>query len=114
MDQTRNIIPNVLSKMSWNSTGVMTGIPYLCDLLGKETFKICGLSEHWLLPHNVNILSSIDKNYSSLAKTCRNPHVLNGRLMGKGGVALLWHKSLNKVIEPVDIDSDRIIAIRVR
>ena len=34
--------------------------------------------------------------------------------MGKGGVALMWHKSLNKNITTLDIDSDRMCGIQYR
>ena len=34
--------------------------------------------------------------------------------MGKGGVALMWHKSLNNSITTLDIDSDRMCGIQYR
>jgi len=99
--------------MSWNTTGVMTGIPYLTKELCARNISVCGLSEHWLYSHNVNILDSLDTNYSSYAVCCSNPASFNGRLIGKGGVALLWHHSLDNFIESVPIESDRLIAIRL-
>ena len=32
--------------MTWNATGVMTGIPYLDFELRLKNIDICGLSEH--------------------------------------------------------------------
>ena len=79
-----------LNLMSWNTTGIMTGIPYLCEELKNKNITICGLSEHWLLSHNSYILDNVDTNYSSHTVTCVSPSTLNGRQIGKGGVALLW------------------------
>ena len=99
--------------MSWNATGIMTGIPYLCDQLKNNNITICGLSEHWLLSHNAHILNNVDSNYSSHTVTCASPSTLNGRLIGKGGVALLWHKSVDSFVETIHIESDRIAALKL-
>ena len=67
---------------------------------------MCGLSEHWLLPHNASILDSIDSNYRAHTVTCSSPSTFNGRTIGKGGVSILWHKSLDSIVQTVDINCD--------
>ena len=99
--------------MSWNATGIMTSIPYLLNELKNKTISICGISEHWLLQHNAYILQTVNKDYDSHVITCSNPKSLNGRLYGKGGVAIVWHKSLSNIIEPIETYSDGIAAVRL-
>ena len=99
--------------MSWNATGIMTGLPYLCNELVRSNITICGLAEHWLLNHNANSLQNINPNYSAHTVTCSNPSYFNGRLIGKGGVALLWHRSVNSFVDIVEVDTDRIAAIQL-
>jgi len=91
----------------------MTGIPYLIELLHEQSIGICGISEHWLQPSNANILNSIDGDYVSYTKTVCSSNQLNGRSYGMGDVSIIWKKSLEKYIQTIEIDSDRIIAIKV-
>ena len=102
-----------LKLFSWNATGIMTGIPYLTSELRRNEISVCGLSEHWLGPHNACILNSIDTDYSAFTVTSRSPSVFNGRHIYRGGVSLLWHKSLDRRLELLDIDSDRLIAAKL-
>ena len=102
-----------LKIMSWNATGIMTSIPYLLNELKNKNINICGVSEHWLLNHNAYILETINTEFHAHVITCSNPKSLNGRLYGKGGVALMWHKSLSSVMEPIETYSDRLAAIKI-
>ena len=43
----------------------------------------------------------------------RSERVHTDYIIGKGGVALLWYKSLDKDVETIEIDSDRLVAIRL-
>ncbi len=87
--------------MTWNATGVMTGLPYLETELLNRKIDICGLSEHWLLPENVTVLNSFNADYNSYVVTSQVTHCLNNCRMGKGGVAFLWRKKHDSVIEPI-------------
>ena len=39
---------------------------------------------------------------------------ISRRKVGKGGVALMWHKAYNDFVTPLDIDNDRICGIWYR
>lgn len=67
-----------LNVLSWNATGIMTGIPYLCFLLSSLMITVCGLSEHWLLDENSYIVNAIDPDYYSHTVICYSPGVVNG------------------------------------
>ncbi len=97
--------------MTWNSTGIMSGLPYLDSELTNRNIDICGISEHWLLPENSCILNSFNINYCSSVVTSVT-HRLNNRRIGKGGVAFLWHKRLNAAIETFEMN-DRIIVLKL-
>ena len=99
--------------MTWNATGVMTGIPYLDFELKRKNIDICGLSEHWLLDENKRILDSFNNEYTSHVVVCKVPSALNSRRIGKGGVGFVWKKTYSNNIEIIDVDDDRISVLRL-
>ena len=102
-----------INLLSWHATGIMTGIPYLTTARKALNITICGLSEHWLLSHNAAVLDSMDQNYNCYTVSCSSPSVFNGRTLSKGGVALLWHKSIDQYVQTLHIDSDRLVAMKL-
>ena len=94
----------------------MTSAPYARKLLTSERIHIFGISGHWLNSSNIHFLQSIHKGYQSYGVTCidRDNYLPGRRPIGKGGVALMWHKSLNNNITTLDIDSDRMCGIQYR
>ena len=99
--------------MAYNATGVMTALPYIIGELKEKNISVFGVSEHWLLQHNAHILRQIDSDYNGHIVTCSNPSYYNGRFIGKGGVAILWHRALDNYVEIIPTTSDRIAAIRM-
>ena len=64
--------------------------------------------------HNLHFLQSINCSYNSFG-VCDNDLLMpSNRRVGKGGVAILWHKSLDHHVTPLDITSDRICGIQYR
>ena len=51
----------------WNARGIMLGSLYLDHLLTKCCIDVCCISEHWLFPHSLNFLGSINSNYEYVA-----------------------------------------------
>ena len=102
-----------ISVLTWNATGVMTGIPYLDFELKRKNIDICGLSEHWLLDENKRILDSFNNDYTSHVVVCKVPSALNSRRIGKGGVGFVWKKTYRNNIEIIDVDEDRISVLRL-
>ena len=102
-----------INLLSWNATGIMTGIPYLTTAMKALNITICGLSAHWLLSHNAAVLDSMDQNYNCYTVSCSSPSVFNDRTLGKCCVALLWHKSIDQYVQTLHMDSDRLIAIKL-
>ena len=99
--------------MSWNATGIMTGIPYLLNELKNKNISICGISEQWLLSQSQYIIDNLNNDFETNIISCSNPKSLNGRIFGKEGVALLWKSSLNNRVQYIDTFSDRIAAIKI-
>ena len=99
---------------TWNATGVMFSASYAGKLLTSERIHIFGISEHWLNSSNLHFLQSIHKDYQSYGVIDRDNYLPGRRPMGKGGVAFMWHKSLNNSITTLDIDSDRMCGIQYR
>ena len=103
-----------LSFATWNATGLMSGASYVSHLLGRHQLQILGLSEHWLNSSNLHFLSSIHKDYLAYGVIDKDLRTLGCRTIGKGGVAIMWHRSLNSCVTPLDIDSDRICGIQYK
>ena len=99
--------------MTWNATGIMTGIPYLIEKLNQENVSICGLSEHWLQEHNKNLLDSIDFKYTSHLVTNNEISKFNNQRIGKGGVGFVWKRTLDKYIEILELDSNYFSAMKL-
>ncbi len=102
-----------INVMTWNATGVMTGIPYLDTELDRHDIDICGISEHWLLPENKSALYSFNNDYTSYVVTASDVSGLSNRRVGKGGVAFLWHRRVGKMVKIIDIDDDMVVVLKL-
>ncbi|XP_069114366.1 uncharacterized protein [Argopecten irradians] len=102
----------------------MYGTPLLSELL-KET-DIAVVTEHWLLPEQMNFLQSIDSNFKSYGLSDTRISLEPERRVcnrGFGGLAILWRKEINiskqfgsknhlrpndrgEILEPFIVDKD--------
>ena len=73
---------------------------------------ILALQEHWLLPTELNILSSISEDTLYCAVS---PMEIDKMILGRpyGGAALLWHKRLHQSVCTIKTASDRMAGIRI-
>ena len=101
-----------LNLCTWNATGLMSSAFYLSKLLVENDVHICGISEHWLYSHDLHFLNSIQHAYNGFGKSDGTLSLPSNRRVGKGGVALIWHKSLNEHVTPLNVDSDRIVGVQ--
>ena len=99
--------------MTWNATGVMSSSSYLSDCLSSKRIDICGLAEHWLYEKDLIFLNQINSNYICHAVSDFDLKFPGRRRVGKGGVALLWHKRLDSLITPLSFEDDRIIGLQL-
>ena len=79
-----------------NVRGIMSSVPYLCQLLHDHDIDICVITEHWLTIQNIHFVDSFDLQYSCYAK-CDSDlvNLVNIRsCRGKGGVAIMLKKNL--------------------
>ena len=74
---------------------------------------ILALQEHWLHSKEFGVLSSVaeDVHYYSVSPMEEN-QILPGRPFG--GVVLVWHSRLQRVIYPVKSVSDRSVSVRIQ
>ena len=84
---------------------------YLSHLLGRHQLQMLGLSEHWLNSSNLQFLSNIHKDYLVYGVIDNDLRTPGCRTIGKGGVAIMWHRTLNSCVTPLDIDSDCICGV---
>ena len=99
--------------ISYNSCGLGSGrMDYLRGLLPTCTFLM--LQEHWLLEQQ------LDKFRADLGKDVlihglsgmESENLLHGRPFG--GVAIAWNENFKGVVSPVDFDSKRICAVKIK
>lgn len=90
----------------------MCNAPYLENILNNV--DICAVQEHWLYSDSLAFLNSIHQDFCAYGRSSNDLNPYSVWRRGKGGVAILWRKSLSYQIEILDdIGNDRIICIRV-
>lgn len=101
--------------MCWNCKGVMSAVPYLTNCLEKYDINICALSEHWLRKCNIHFLQQIDSKYKIYAKSVDELLPTTQKCSNyRKGVALLVSSNIDRyVVHEIDVDSDRIIGIKM-
>ena len=62
----------------------------------------------------LHFLQAINSNYTCFGICDHDLDNPSNRKVSKGGVAILWHRSLDNQVTPLDIDSDRICGIQFR
>jgi hypothetical protein len=93
---------------------VKTSIISLEELAANH--QILLLQEHWLFNFEKHLLNSILENFNAAAKSVDDddpiPPIQKPR--GYGGVAVLWHKKLDKQVQVIDSGNSRIQAILLK
>mgnify|MGYP000032405695 CR=1 FL=1 len=87
----------------------------LLKLLYEKNIDICGLSEHCLQSHDIHFLVSLSSDYCVHASCDRDVQLDDIYItirIGKGGVAIMWHKKHTNSVTPLCINDDRIIGVQ--
>ena len=115
---TTTVLPKTLKPcplrcMSLNVEGLTGNLPYLLDCAKDYDFLF--IQEHWLFSCNRNSISTAFPDYSNSIACTDNENPLSQHCLprGWGGVAVLWKKSLNPFIRPVEVCSQRIVAVQL-
>lgn len=100
-----------LNVATFNCRSIKNSAQAVKDLC--QIADIVVLQEHWLLPNNLNFLSSLDKEFLTYGSSAVD--LGKGLLYGRpfGGVAVVWRKSLGVTVSIVSDDDDRVLAIRL-
>lgn len=99
--------------ISYNCEGVKRSSNYIADLLQTTKCDILCLQELWVLDSNINYLSTIHRDYEyyGISGVDANIKILCGR--PKGGVAILYKKSLSRYVEHIKLENRRMCAIKL-
>ena len=76
------------------------------------SIDICGICEHWLYEKDLRFLNQINNSYISHATADFDLKRPSNRRVGKGGVAILWHRKYDRLISQLALDDDRIVGIK--
>lgn len=96
---------------SFNCKNVITSMEYFRRLCCSA--DVIALQETWLMPHDLPILGSIDKEFAFTGTSAMDTS--DGMLRGRpyGCVALLWRKSLLQKVSVVKCSNVRLFAIKI-
>ena len=97
---------------TWNATGIMSSSSYLSDFLNNTGVDFCGLSEHWLFRHNLHVLNSINNKYTYYAMSDPDLDYISNRKVGKGGLCIMWKKSLSSRVSTLTLNCNSIIGVQ--
>ena len=105
-----------LSKLrivTFNCKNLRNGSECIADML--KDADLCCLQEHWLYNFEQNTLYDIIHNVEWSCKSVDddNPIPPTQRPRGYGGVAILWNKTIDHLMERLNEGSNRITCIRV-
>lgn len=89
---------------------------FIDELLKTKDIDILAIQEHKLFKHNQDFLNVINNDYTSVTMCSANLEPYAWNSYGKGGVSLLFKKSLLKCVEPLtlDVNYDRLCGIRLK
>ena len=98
--------------LTWNVRGIMSSAGSLSKLLDDKNIDIAFISEHKLREQQDTFLNSVHSNYSAF--TLCDASVGPRARCGKGGVAIMYKKSCQFTISPLNIQiNDRVIGIQI-
>ena len=105
-------VNNTVRFVSYNCRSIKNSINDV-KLLCLSNDIIC-LQEHWLLPFELNFLSTISDDFYAYgaSSVIINSDILIGRPYG--GTAILYRKSLNSVIKCIESNNPRVTAITLK
>ncbi|MEW8547703.1 MAG: endonuclease/exonuclease/phosphatase family protein, partial [Candidatus Thiodiazotropha sp.] len=84
----------------------------LNKLLENTGCDIALINEHKLLSHNSSFLNSLNSNYLSHTH-CEMTDPFSFSYCGRGGVSILYRKSLTYNVETLNVGNERIVGIKV-
>lgn len=98
-----------LSVCSFNCRSVKSSVGEIQLLCNDHNFVL--LQETWLLPNELNFLSSIHSDFYSCGQSAVS--LTSGILIGRpyGGTGILYRKNLASLVQSIDAHDSRISAI---
>jgi exonuclease III len=100
---------NKFTVCTFNCRSVKSSVDEIVTMCNNSMI-VC-LQEHWLLPHEVSLLSNISNDFFSTGSSAVtvDTDILVGRPYG--GTGILYHKSISEYIKVVDTKDARLSAI---
>lgn len=98
--------------VTYNCKSIKRSVECIRDLC--RTADIIALQETWLLPHDLNFVHSIDKDFACAAIS--SVDVSSGVLRGRpyGGLAIMWRKTRFSDVSVINCTTDRVMAIQIK
>ena len=101
--------------MTWNVRGIFSSTTCLSTLLDREKCDVIVITEHKLKQSTKAYLDTIHKDYACFVKLDDDETMFyNSAFSGKGGVAIMYKKSLMFSVKEITCyDTNRIVGIQL-
>ena len=98
---------------TFNCTGIKSSVEYIAQHLCTGN-QIIALQETWLLPHDLPLCDSIHPAFCAFATS--SVDVGAGVVRGRphGGLAFLFHRTIEPYVTPVTFGEDRVLGLMFR
>ena len=102
---------NLLRIATFNCEGINRSRDYMHDYLNESSCDILCLQETWHLDENTHLFNTINTDYlyTAISGVDSRAKILSGR--PKGGVGILYKKSLSNKIKHIDSYNRRVCGI---
>ena len=100
--------------VAWNVRGIISSTLCLSALLDREHCDIAIISEHKLKHESRMYLDSIHRDFYSIVRIDDNQLHNDGSFSGKGGVAIMYRKSLSFSVKEIScFDFNCVVGIQL-
>jgi len=99
--------------LTFNCKNILTCGPFFNDIL--KNMDICLIQEHWLFNCQLHLLNELHEDLIGIGKSVDDNDPIQPVNMprGHGGVAIIWKKELDSLVNIIDLGNNRIQCIEL-
>ena len=95
----------------FNARGIMPSTKYIERVLQQNAIDVLAISEHWLFPEMLTYLDTMCEGYLAHGVSSHSLDPYTSHRRGKGGVAIVYKKTLKHNITTISLDEDWICGL---
>ena len=105
---------HILKIVTFNCKNIQTCGPFFQESI--KYIDICLIQEHWLFNCQLSLLHELHENLTGVGKSVddKDPLTPNHLPRGYGGVAILWNKKIDNLINVIQVGNERIQCVELK